>query len=236
VEREFLEGSGQIRIGEDLVDVSFRVPIEPCLPEELLPDVQRLADQIVDLASEHASGPISCSKGCGACCRQMVPITPPEARHLASLVAAMPEEQRSRVLKRFEEARAQMEAAGLTPQGHPDEDPATYRNYGLAYFRQGVPCPFLEDESCSIHPDRPLVCREYVVTSPPEFCALLGSGKVRQVPVPIRLWSTFGRSASHGEFTWLPLIDALEYAEAHPGSAEHTGPERVEMLLQQLAK
>jgi Fe-S-cluster containining protein len=34
-----------------------------------------------------------------------------------------------------------------------------------------MPCPFLEDESCSIHPDRPLVCREYLVTSPAELCA-----------------------------------------------------------------
>jgi hypothetical protein len=35
----------------------------------------------------------------------------------------------------------------------------------VRYFLQGVACPFLEAESCGIHPDRPLACREYLVTS-----------------------------------------------------------------------
>ena len=38
------------------------------------------------------------------------------------------------------------------------------------YFKHGIACPFLEDESCSIHPDRPMACREYLVSSPAENC------------------------------------------------------------------
>ncbi len=39
------------------------------------------------------------------------------------------------------------------------------------YFHLGIACPFLEDESCSIHADRPISCREYLVTSPAVNCA-----------------------------------------------------------------
>ena len=45
-------------------------------------------------------------------------------------------------------------------------------------------CPFLEEESCSIHPDRPLVCREYLVTSPAELCAGPTQEGVTPVAVP----------------------------------------------------
>ncbi|MEZ5279133.1 MAG: hypothetical protein R2770_01565 [Acidimicrobiales bacterium] len=34
-----------------------------------------------------------------------------------------------------------------------------------------VACPLLDDGVCSIRPDRPLACREYLVTSDPKHCA-----------------------------------------------------------------
>ena len=39
------------------------------------------------------------------------------------------------------------------------------------YFTYQVACPFLENESCSIHESRPIACREYLVTSSPEYCS-----------------------------------------------------------------
>lgn len=80
-------------------------------------------------------------------------------------------------------------------------------------LRLGVACPFLEKESCSIHRDRPLVCREYLVTSPPAACAEPGSGQIRQVNIPVTVWSVFGRSVSaDGSLEWMPLVEALRYA------------------------
>jgi Fe-S-cluster containining protein len=81
-----------------------------------------------------------------------------------------------------------------------------------------VACPFLEDESCSIHPDRPIACREYLVTSPAENCARPSAETVRMVP----LAGTASNAIAHlGEepparVRWVPLVLALEWAEAHP--------------------
>ena len=131
-------------------------------------------------------------------------------------------------------------AKGLAAQHglDPSIAEAAYRAFGLAWFQQGVPCPFLEEESCSIHPDRPLVCREYLVTSPPAACAVLGSGQVRQVAVPLRVWAAFGRSADpEGNLEWMPLCDSLDYATTHPEPADdRTGPQRVEALLREIQK
>lgn len=236
-----VSGAGRARIGEDTVDLKFTVPEGACAPEALLADAQALASRVAALGEARARRAglrVSCTKGCGACCRQLVPISPAEARRLAALVAALPPERAAEVRRRFDEALAAMEAAGLPPRGHPGTDKEAYRAYGLAYFRQGVACPFLREESCSIHPDRPLVCREYQVTSPPSACAQLGGGEVRQVPVPAPIWSAFSRSVSaQGTVEWMPLIEALRFAAAHPEPDRgRTGPQRVEALLRELKR
>jgi Fe-S-cluster containining protein len=234
-----ISGIGLVRIGEDTVEVKFTVPEDACAPEALLPGAQELANQIAELGAtraRRAGHQISCTKGCGACCRQLVPISPTEARHLAARVAAMPPERATEIRKRFDAALFRIEAAGLPPRGHPETDKAAYRAHGLAYFRQGVACPFLEQESCSIHSDRPLICREYQVASPPAACADVGAGLVRQVPAPATIWSVFARSVSpSGTLEWMPLIEALRFVAASPRS-DHSqaGPERVEALLRKL--
>lgn len=236
-----ITGEGRVRIGEETVGVKFTVPEAACAPEALLPDVHAFASQVAGLAEagmRRIGRRISCKAGCGACCRQMVPISPAEARHLAALVSALPAERAAEIRKRFSEALAKIDTAGLPPRGDPDTDKAAYREFGLAYFRLGVACPFLENESCSIHPDRPLVCREYQVTSPPAACAEVGSGRVRQVPVPVAVWAVFSRSASpDGSLEWMPLTEALNFVGAGAGpDLSRTGSERVESFLQELRR
>ncbi|HEX5218565.1 MAG TPA: YkgJ family cysteine cluster protein [Verrucomicrobiae bacterium] len=236
-----ITGTGRVRIGEDVVELKFTVPKEACTPDALLPGARELANAVAALgeARAHRAGfKISCAKGCGACCRQLVPISPTEARALAALVAALPPQRAAAVRQRFADALSRMEAAGLLDKTPATTDKDAYREYGLAYFRQGVACPFLEDESCSIHANRPLVCREYQVTSPPAACAKLGSGEVRQVAVPIRVWAVFSQSVSStGEVEWMPLIEALRFADANPeADRSRTGPQRVDAFLRELNK
>jgi Fe-S-cluster containining protein len=237
---KMVTGQGTLKIGGQPMPVRFTVPAGPCGADALLPDLRRLAAQVSDhdvAADTREDRRVSCAKGCGACCRQMVPVSPVEARELARLVAAMPPRRAAAVRQRFADAHQRMDAAGLGPaRGHPDDDKAAYRAYSLAYFSQGVPCPFLEDESCSIHPQRPLVCREYLVTSPPEVCAALGDQPVRMVPVSLRVWAVLSRAASgDGRLEWMPLIESLDYAAAHAKPpAMRTGPQYVDAVLRLL--
>ena len=56
------------------------------------------------VAAAEAGKAISCHKGCGACCRQLVPISRTEGERLVTLVDAMPEPRRAAVLARFADA------------------------------------------------------------------------------------------------------------------------------------
>src|SRR5438105_2241902 len=144
------------------------VPTGPTAPRELLPVFRAVAEMIVELgvaAAAERGEAVSCRAGCGACCRQLVPITPVEARVLAELIDRLPDARRAVVEGRFQAAAERLAAAGLLeklehPERFPDRD---LHQLGLDYFQQGIACPFLEEESCSIYEERPIACREYLV-------------------------------------------------------------------------
>jgi Fe-S-cluster containining protein len=172
----------------------------------------------------------------------LVPISGAEARLLAQVVEAMPEPRRSEVRARFAEACRSLEAAGLLDRlRHPGQvADAEVLELGLAYFGLGLACPFLEDESCSIHPDRPLSCREYLVTSPPEACSRPTGETVRRVPLPARVAAAARAVERPNSATaaggWVPLVLALEWAEAHPeGSPSVPGPGLLQEIFAHLA-
>lgn len=220
--------------------IRFRVdyPAGPATTDDFLPIYRSVTDLIVQVseqAAAEAGKHVSCRKGCGACCRQPVPVSPSEARFLARHVEEMPEPRRSQVRARFAEAVQRMDDAGLGEKlrGLASLDEAEFRPFAVEYFAQKAACPFLEDESCSIHPVRPLGCREFLATSPAENCSLPTPDAVETVPLP----GSTGNAVRRLEGGWLPLILALEYAESHPEPAPSaTGEEILRHLLHLLPR
>jgi Fe-S-cluster containining protein len=223
------------------LQAKMTVPTGPVRLRHMLPLVHALADAVVDSAAQSAreqGEEVSCKKGCGACCRQLVPIAEAEARRIHALVEELPEPRRSEVRARFAAARQRLAEAGLLAKLlHPEEwSEGDGRSLGMAYFQQGIPCPFLEEESCSIHPDRPVACREYLVTSPAEHCARPTAQTVRCVPLPLKVWTAVARfdevPYSAHFIRWVPLILAPEWSAAHPDEpAPRPGPELLRELF-----
>jgi Fe-S-cluster containining protein len=210
-----------LRVGDEVLHVTGSVPRGDARVADLLPAFQRFTDAVTAAATRRVEADgarISCRAGCGACCRQLVPIGEAEARRLAEVVAAMPAERQAHVRARFAAALAALERDGLLERLRHPETIDSVRAVGLEYFARGVACPFLEDESCSIHPERPASCREYLVTSPPERCADPGPGRIALVPLPARVSQAIHRlreEGGDGRARWVPLVLALEWAAAH---------------------
>lgn len=193
--------------------------------DELLPALHAIDNAAIEHAvrkAENAGATVSCAKGCSACCRaQPVPVTPPEAFALLELVEAMPPARRSEVEARFAGRSRQLQDAGLADaflEHDPDLSPQAARELAMAYFKLGLACPFLEDDACSIHPQRPFVCRQYLVTSDPALCADPFANPVAVIPMPLRAASamlTVSESALGGQQHTVPLALALEYARRH---------------------
>lgn len=203
------------------------VPIGFVPVTSIVPLMRRLGEeaQALEVARSVEVGKTpSCSKGCAACCRMLVPLSSPEALALGQWVRSLPSEQQARISKRFAEAKAQLLSHGLwkklselgdtsTPPNDDEVEEVNRRYYALR-----MPCPFLEDESCTIYDERPVACRELLVTSPAERCQDLITNPVEPIPVPVRISTALGllwQELMQSPTRLIPLPVALEWAERH---------------------
>jgi len=235
-----LEGDVVLNIAGEPVPFHLEVPEAPTTLEALLPVFQGLSSEVARRAASKAMAAgekISCRAGCGACCRQAVPVAEAEAHMIAGLVEAMPEPRRTQVRARFEAAERRLEETALASRLVDMPDGKTVIEVGIRYFDLGVPCPFLEAESCSIHPDRPLRCREYFVTSPASACAAMVPGTIRRAPLAgVPSTALFAAGARNTPEGWLLLIQALSFSQRHPSpSPARPAPEWIGAVVGGLA-
>ena len=213
----------RLTVGELRIVHPITVPAAPVPATEVVPALQGLVNAVVEAAE--AGQTISCRKGCGACCRQLVPVSRTEGERLLQLIDAMPAQRRDALQARFTAAEAAIECAGLKERGGRSD-----RELSAAYFALGIPCPFLDEESCSIHPERPLVCREYLVTSPAELCS--GPAQEGVTPVAVPKVSMGARGLQDESDDWFPLAWLMAWARSRPRKAERRpGPEWVQRFL-----
>lgn len=240
-----LSVSLHLRMGEASREVSLTAPTRPVTAVELLPVIQAFDSDVVSLAedaSQQSGKTISCRAGCGACCRQLVPLSETEASFLAGLVAGMPRDRRRKIERRFSKALAALAKAGLLEgldEAWRTTSEAEQEQLSLDYFHLGIPCPFLEDESCGIHLDRPLACREFLVTSPAENCSDPSPDNIEVVPLPgkpSRVLYQFGDGRGNGPRAWMPLTLALGWASQNPAGEDTPRRPGHEMLLDFLGK
>jgi Fe-S-cluster containining protein len=185
--------------------------------------------------TQDAGRRVTCREGCAACCRQAVPVTEAEARRLAALVEAMPEPRRSEVMARFDAAGRALRASdmGLRLLDVLDSGVSPPRALVEGYYHLSIDCPFLEDERCIIHPQRPMACREYVVVSDPAHCFALAGDRIERLKFTSifeRVARVGGRDTPRG---WLLLLEALTFAGAIPAPLrDRPGPEILRAVIE----
>ena len=249
----WVTGNIVLRINGEPVEMEMTVPAFPIKPHRMLPVFQQMSSAMVGEcvnAVEAKGKSVSCKAGCGACCRQAVPISEVEAYQLAELVESMPEPRQSEVRQRFAQALAHftemkwfdelIDIKDLASAGDPGFTPDKFNEVITNYMKEDVPCPFLEEESCSIHPDRPLLCRDYLVTSAGEKCAAPTKENIEKVPIfmqPSKAMLKVGKTKNSEGISSLMMIEALDFVERFPESfVEKTGPEWASDFFRELSK
>jgi Fe-S-cluster containining protein len=226
-----------IGVGDGKFNASATVPAGQTNLTQILPVIQTLSSSFIDGVTgqlAQVGRHVSCKAGCGACCRQMVALSIFEAEALAAWIRTLPESRQHELAERFHQALLKLSAAGIIDRIVNTDwfvDAESTQKLALEYFYQRVACPFLENESCSIHPFRPMICREYLVTSPAEHCVDPATRKAVPVPMPLhfsRVLNHIGAELEHDNRGWIPLVFLFAWmkADAHPGDAvSGTGPE-----------
>jgi Fe-S-cluster containining protein len=243
-ESDWKTGQVTLSINGVKFEMEMTVPANAVKPTRMLPIFQAMTSSFVDLSVGEIverGEKISCKAGCGACCRQAVPLAEIEAYQIAELVENLEEPRRSEIKKKFETGCKHFHETGWF------ERMDDYANLSLEerqktvmeYFYEGIPCPFLENESCSIHADRPLACREYLVTSPAENCKNPSAETIRMVEMTVKPSKTLretARSENLKKLNFVPMIRALEWAQKFPEDMpEKTGQNWVMDFVKNLA-
>jgi Fe-S-cluster containining protein len=151
-------------------------------------------------------------------------LSAPEAFALRNYVQSLPEERQRQIARRMEQAESILGDQGLWPQlveisetTHPPDD-EELEPINRAYYALRLPCPFLEQELCTIYEERPAACRELLVTSPAEWCHDFVANPVEPLPVAVRMSPALGLlwgELTNGPARLIPLPVALQWAERH---------------------
>lgn len=168
---------------------------------EIVPTAMALTDTLVEkaIAREERNGKsVSCGAGCGTCCRQLVMISIPEALFLVETISELEESQKNTLLHRFDAIQTKVEEWGLLDEIISPTYCTQNHNFPITkqYFHLDIPCPFLVNESCSIHENRPTVCRDYNVTSPKEMCKDPYAHDIKKLPTPLALTATLSKTTA----------------------------------------
>lgn len=227
--------------------VSLQTPAGPIATEisvptgfvpvtSIVPLMRSLGEQAQVLEEHHASLSgqlVSCRNGCAACCRMLVPLAPPEVFTLQASIERLPAEQQRRLQTRLDAAKLRLQEAGLWEQLQAvSESPDAVTDEQLeplnqSYYALRLPCPFLEDDHCSIYEHRPAACRELLVTSPAELCDDLTDPRIRPLALSLRIGTALGllwADLTHTAARLVPLPIALDWAFRHEADSRRTWP------------
>jgi Fe-S-cluster containining protein len=209
---------------EGVVNFPFKKKKEPQLFWHITKDLLSVCDVLTEMGLTIAKSfghAISCQKGCGVCCCQMVPLSPPEAAIIADVVGQLPPARKKTVLTNFAKALDKLDSAGLKETISNvysiRTDKKEVMDVNRKYFELGIFCPFLVDGACGIYPHRPSRCREYSVLSSADLCKNPFDNRIKRLPLTIKLceslshaWSTLtGRPP-----VIIPLVKALEWVQS----------------------
>ncbi len=144
---------------------------------EMVPFARALSSKLAKIVSDRLSAggkSVLCRKCCTACCNYLVPLSIPEVFRLRQEVLAMPAEQGKSVMQSC--LCAAKKILDERPEDFDINESTQTKNQTqisrLSRWYAGLrlPCPFLSNNMCVSYEQRPIACREHMVTGSAIFC------------------------------------------------------------------
>ena len=139
--------------------------------------VKNLADKVADRGES-----ITCHKGCSYCCSQFIGTTLEETEaivyHLYNHEAVLNNFVKSYPIWRARVRENQVvfdkieeEFNAFISGGRTGNSLLGYGEASISYLELNIPCPFLDNDECSIYEVRPYACASVVAITPGEWCS-----------------------------------------------------------------
>jgi Fe-S-cluster containining protein len=162
--------------------------------KDLVYPAHQLSDIVVRRAIEHqrlCGNPVACSAGCMECCKYAITVSLAEAFALNDMIKFLPRQPKQALLGKMTEAGTKILSSCLSVSETMDTQHAHFSNQLIElsrwYSAMDLVCPWLRNKLCSEYPSRPLVCREFLVTSSPNRCSPKALYGRNIVDLPIKM-------------------------------------------------
>lgn len=215
--------------------VYFRIGIED--KQARLSDIVQLARTIsnklvltvLDGVSKNGQS-ITCCKGCSACCSYLIPLSVPEAFRLREELLSLPANKSNQILNScFDTAERILDnrPPTLSLKNSPKSAQSQTGLISKWYSGLKLACPFLSDGLCMLYEQRPLACREHIVSGSAILCQTSHKGDPNVVPMPVSILEALSQltaelEQSDIEAVMLPF--AFAWAQDNLHRAERTWP------------
>ena len=196
--------------------------------------LRSMAAEIIDTQQANgATEKVSCQSGCTDCCYQMVPVGPTELARLRRAIRSLDSSSRDRVERRIASTATTLRSLGFTAE-FSEPHPERRRQLRRRYFDQAIPCPLLEDGTCVVRDERPLVCRDYLVSSDPVHCSTMDPERVVRIRRNSNTAQRFAEAEARGGRT-SHFVLALALAARVPELAPFESQSTIESMHELLA-
>jgi Fe-S-cluster containining protein len=200
-----VESAEVIKADIDLVGttISLRIGVRegPARLSDIVPLARMISDKFTsifrdNLAKNNRS--VSCHKGCCACCSYLVALSFPEIFRLQEELTIMAARDGISFLQScLDSAKKILDM--YSNEKHKLNECAEIDQISRWYSELHLPCPFLSNGLCSIYEQRPLACREHMVTSPPALCKSSTTNFPKVVDMPVSVLEVLGQLAAEFE-------------------------------------
>ncbi len=216
-------------LGEELF-VTFNVEDKCAKLADIVPLARMLSTKIAlkvldRLRTEGEKVP--CGKGCSACCNYVVPLSIPEVFRLREEMQSMPEQLKDLVTGRCLDSAKQI-LDGVDEKFKANE-------VGEWYGGLGISCPFLADGLCLLYSQRPMACREHIVTGSAQFCEIGCAEDPKVVNMSVSVLESIGELAAElegGDVEAVMLPFVFAWSEENKERGEQRWP--VEVMIKKL--
>lgn len=126
--------------------------------EGLLADVEQEFNRVRNIFGAR----ILCAKGCSSCCHQLFPISLIEAAYVSKAVKGLDPDARDEMQRKARSYLLEL-TDGKFRETHTVEEHSELVGDALDRLAgvKHIPCPALENDSCSIYSNRPIIARKW---------------------------------------------------------------------------
>ncbi|HAL45256.1 MAG: hypothetical protein A2Y12_11195 [Planctomycetes bacterium GWF2_42_9] len=226
-------------------DIPFAINImnDEATLSDIVQPARKLSNEVVLAHQEQIElkgQKVPCKKGCCSCCSSLIPMSVPEVFRLLEDFLEMPNEKSNSLLRNCIQSAQQI--LNKTRQNEclknfAEKGKDKTNQISDWYGELGIVCPFLTDGICSIYEERPLACREHIVSDTSTSCKKNSKSKPKVVPMQVSVLEALGQLTSELEGTDVEAIMlpfSLAWAQDNHKRAQRKWP--AEEMVQRFAK